>query len=134
MKYYRFLFVAILVLSTNAYAFQPKIEIIEQFDNLRMVAFISVKDINNDPEWNPDLDSPPLSVGDAIKAVKEFSKPSKTDGKIKEIEIRQVPNHEARWHYLIKTTNDAMKTKMSIYVVLMNGKVIPAIIEPQGYK
>jgi hypothetical protein len=99
-----------------------------------MVAFISVKDINNDPEWNPDLDSPPLSVGDAIKAVKEFSKPSKTDGKIKEIEIRQVPNHETRWHYLIKTTNDAMKTKMSIYVVLMNGKVIPAIIEPQGYK
>jgi hypothetical protein len=134
MKYYRYLFVAILALSTNAYAFQPKIEIIEQFDNLKMVAFISAKDIANSPEWNPDLDSPPLSVSEAIKAVKKFNRSSKSSGNIREIEIRQVPHHKTKWHYLVKVTNDAMKTKTSIYVVLMNGKVIPAIIEPEGYK
>jgi hypothetical protein len=35
-----------------------------------------------------------------------------------------------KWHYLIKTANSAMRFKYNIYVVLMNGKVVPAIIEP----
>ncbi|VAW56988.1 hypothetical protein MNBD_GAMMA07-2027, partial [hydrothermal vent metagenome] len=35
------------------------------------------------------------------------------------------------WHYLVKTEDNTAKTKYNIYVVLMNGKVIPAIIEPQ---
>lgn len=131
MKYYRCLLIAILVLSTNVHAFQPNIEIFEQFDNIRMVAFISIEDINNNPDWNPDLGAPPLTVGEAIQAVKDFIKSTKP---IKEIEIRSVPKHEKKWHYLIKIANDAMKTKYDIYVVLMSGKVIPAIIEPQGYK
>jgi len=131
MKYYLCIFITSLVLSTNVYAYQPKIEIIEQFDNLKMVAFISKKDINNNPEWNPDLGAPPLTISGAIQALKNFIKIS---GPIKEIEIRQVPKHDKQWHYLIKVSNDSMKSKYSIYVVLMNGVVIPAIIEPQSYK
>ena len=134
MKYYRFLFLTIFLFSAHAYAFQEKLEVVEQFDNLRMVAFIRIKDISNSPAWNPDAELPPLSVGEAVKAVKKFDKSPKTDGKIQEIEIRQVPGHENRWHYLVKVSNEAMKSKMSVYVVLMNGKVIPAIIEPEGYK
>ena len=134
MKYYRYLFMTFLVISTNTYAIQPKIEIFEQFDNLRMVAFISIEDINNSPEWYPDLGAPPLTVGEAIQAVKDFIKISRPAMAIKEIELRQMPKHEKHWHYLIKISNDAMKTKYEIYVVLMDGKVIPAIIEPQGYK
>lgn len=134
MKYYSSVFFAIFFFSTNVHAFQPKVEIFEQFDNLKMVAFISMKDIGNSPEWNPNLSHPPLTVGEAIQAVKDFNKKSDTFGSIKEIEIRPVPKHEKKWHYLIKVTNDSMKSKYDIYVVLMNGLVIPGIIEPQGYK
>jgi len=130
MKHYSYLFFTIFLISANSYAVQPKIEIFEQFDNLRMVAFISVKDIADSPEWNPELTPPPLTVGEAIQALKH----SFEIGAIKEIEIRLVPKYEQKWHYLIKTTNDEMRSKISTYVVLMNGIVVPAIIEPQGYK
>ncbi len=134
MKYYRWLSLAIIVLSASAHAFQSKVEIFEQFDDLRMVAFISEKDINSSPEWNPNIEVPPLTVFQAIKAVRDLNKPSNFTGAIKEIEIRPVPKYDKHWHYLIKIKNDARKTKYDIYVVLMNGKVIPAIIEPQTYK
>lgn len=132
MKYYRLLLIAILVLSANAYAYQPKIEIIEHFDNLRIVAFINAEDVNNSPQWNPDLGTPSLTVGKAVQAVKNFTKSSNII--VKEIEIRPLPKNNTHWHYLIKVANDEMKTKYNIYVVLMSGKVIPGIIEPEGYK
>ncbi len=131
MKHYRYLLIFIFALSFNAYAFKTKVEIIEQFDNLKMVAFISQEDIKSNPEWNPDLDVPPLTVSAAIKAVKKYTKSLKP---IKEIEIRKVPDYKNQWHYLVKSADDSMQSKYDIYVVLMNGKVIPAIIEPQGYK
>jgi hypothetical protein len=131
MNFYRSLLILIIAISSNANAFQPKIEIIEQFDELKMIAFINQEDMHSNPEWNANLDTIPLTVNSAIQAVKTFSK---TIEPINEIEIRTVPNHKNKWHYLIKTTNEKMKSKYAIYVVLMNGKVIPAIIEPQGYK
>ncbi len=134
MKYYHWLFLATIVFSTSAHSFQSKVVIIEQFDDLRMVAYVSEKDINNNPEWNPDAGAPPLTVVQAIKAVRSFSKSPNISGEIKEIEIRPAPKHGRHWHYLIKISNDTTKSKFDIYVVLMNGKVIPAIIEPQTYK
>jgi hypothetical protein len=134
MKYYLYMFVTFVFLSTSAYAFEPKIEIVEQFDNLRMIAFVSASDISKSPEWNPSLGAPPLSVGKAIQAVKGFVKGSNNSTIISEIELRPVPRHEKHWHYLIKIANDAKRTKYDLYVVLMDGKIIPAIIEPQGYK
>jgi len=131
MKYSLCLLLSILALSTSAHAYEPKIEIIEQFDNLRMVAFINKDDVSSNPEWNPGNTPPPLTIEEAIKAVKNLNKQSK---KIKEIELRLVPKYDNKWHYLIKVSNLEMKSKYDIYVVLMNGKVIPAIIEPQGYK
>ncbi len=134
MKYSCWLSVFILVLSANAYALHPKIEITEQFDNLKMIAFIGEEDINDNPEWNPGINAPPLTVIEAIQAVNDFNKKPIKPGDIREIEIRPVPKHEKYWHYLIKIANDEMKSMYSVYVVLMNGKVIPAIIEPQSYK
>ena len=99
-----------------------------------MVAFINEKDVNNSPEWNPNLSPIPLTLDGAIQAVTAFTKAAKFPNVIKEIEIRPLPKYEKHWHYLIKIANDAMKTKYNIYVVLMDGKIIPAIIEPQGYK
>lgn len=131
MKNYRCLLITIFFLSANVHAFQPKIEIIEQFDNLKIVTSIDADENKSNPEWNPNLDPPPLTVDGAIQAVKAFVKLS---GAVKEVEIRQIPKHENQWHYLIKVANDSMKSKYSIYAVLMNGVVIPAIIVPQGYK
>ena len=96
-----------------------------------MVALIGTDENESNPEWNPNLDPPPLTVNGAIQAVKDFVK---LTGAVEEIEIRKMPRHENKWHYLIRVANDSMKSKYSIYVVLMNGVVIPAIIEPQGYK
>jgi hypothetical protein len=53
---------------------------------------------------------------------------------IREIEIRPLPGYPTRWHYLVKVANDALISKYSLYVVLMDGKIIPASIEPEGYK
>lgn len=134
MKYYRYLFMTFFALSTTAYAFQPKVEIVEQFDNLRMVAFIDMMDIDTNPEWHSALGAPPLTVSGAIKAVNEYIKDSDSAVDISEIELRPLPGDEKHWHYLVKIANDAKKTKYDIYVVLMNGKIVPGIIEPQGYK
>jgi len=131
MKYYRYLLIFITVISSSAHAFEQKIEIIEQFDNLKMIALISPEDIHNNPEWNPNLEVPPLTVSAAIQAVKNFTK---ILNPINEIEIRAVPKYKKKWHYLIKIADESMKSKYDIFVVLMSGKVIPAIIEPQGYK
>ncbi len=132
MKYSRFLSAVIFILATNVYAYQPKIEIIEQFDKLRIIAFLSEGDIANSPKWNPNLEAPALSIVEAIQAVKTFTKVSQID--VKEIEIRPLSSDELYWHYLIKVANNEMTLKYSVYVVLMSGKVISAIIEPEGYK
>ncbi|MDQ7017263.1 MAG: hypothetical protein Q9N68_12895 [Gammaproteobacteria bacterium] len=132
--YYTLLLAAMLTLSTNTQAFQPKVEIVEQFDDLKMIAFIDKKDIDHGPEWSPNTNEPPLSVGQAIQAVQHFLKTSNASDKVEEIELRPLPKQANRWHYLIKIANQAMKAKHNIYVVLMSGKVIPAMIEPQSYK
>jgi len=131
MKFHRFILLLTFALSMSAHAFKPKIEIIEQFDDLKMVAFISEEVMQNNPEWNPENDAPPLTVVEAIRAVKSLTKTLKP---IKEIEIRRSANYKNKWHYLIKSADSSMSSDFDIYVVLMSGKVIPGIIEPQGYK
>ena len=129
LKLHSMLVGALAVLSMNAHALEPKVEIFEQYDNLRVVAFINEKDIDDSPAWSPDM-VPPLTLSEATQAVRKFNK----NGAVKEIEIRQMPSHEEKWHYLVKVLDDDMRSKFDVYVVLMNGKVIPAIIEPQAYK
>lgn len=132
MKYHHFLKIAaILMFSANAIAFQPKIEIVEQFDNLRVVVFVDENDVNASPEWNPNASPIPLTVDQAIQAVRDFNKGPQAIAAIREIEIRRVPKHENHWHYLVRVANDQLKTKFDIYVVLMNGKVVPGMIEPE---
>ncbi len=134
MKYTHFLFMAMLAISSSAQAGQPKVEIVEQFDDLKMIAFLNADDINNSPEWNADLNAPPLGVGDAIQAVKTFVQQKQEMGAVKEIELRQIPKDATRWHYLVKVVNEARQAKFDIFIVLMDGKVIQGIIEPSGYK
>jgi hypothetical protein len=137
MKNPRLLIVSLFLLATPVLqAYQSQIEIVEQFDHLRVVAIITATDITDSPQWNPNrTPEPPLTIADAVQAVHEFAitqNVAKTQ--IEEIELRAIPNHEQHWHYLIKTTDHTTKLQHRIYVVLMTGQVIPAIIEPNRYQ
>lgn len=128
----------LLLAAGNAQSFQPSIEIIEQFDDLRLVAFIDQQDINDYPEWQPVNGAPPLSIEHAVKAIKALKASNHEDmtvGSVSKIELRKIANHDNCWHYLIKMhSNDGESLKYEIYIVLMTGKVIPAIIEIESYK
>jgi ABC-type dipeptide/oligopeptide/nickel transport system permease component len=79
-----------------------------------------------------------LSISSALQAITDLYKVNKTElmvESIKEIELRKLPHYEQYWHYLVKVkSNDLEKVKYQVYVVLMNGKVIPALLETESYK
>jgi len=129
MKCHPCLLLTLLLLSASAGALERKTEIVEQFDSLRVVAFVDSDDIAASPEWNPGAGNPPLSIAEAIAAIGGSAHNSAA---IRRIELRRIPHEESRWHYLIRKDNDAKFTRYDIFIVLMSGKVIPAIIEPQS--
>ena len=134
MNLHRSLFLVLtLIIGGSSQAYTPSIEIIEQFDNMRLVAFFSERDIENYPIWHPTEEAPPLSIKAAIQAVSDTNGSKLSIDAIKEIELREISHYKHYWHYLIKTKTKT-KTKYRIYVVLMNGKVIPAVVEPESYK
>lgn len=135
MNFYRLITVVILISATSAYASQSNVELYERFDDIRVVAVINIEDINNSPVWNPGFDPLPLSADGAIQSIRDFIKQTNMIGAIEEIEIRTIKNHPGHWHYLSKVaTNDTSSSGYKMYAVLMNGKVIPAFIQPDAIK
>ncbi len=132
------LLLIVTIFSTNAQSYQSSIEIIEQFDDVKLVAFIRTSDLENYPQWQPVNEAPPLTIGKAIKAVHEYHHKNDTElatETINEIELKEIVHHENYWHYLVKIkTNDSKGANYQVYVVLMNGKVIPAITQTESYK
>ncbi len=135
---YKWVLFFLTIVSANAQSYQSSIEIIEQFDDIKLVAFINDSDLKNYPQWQPVKEVPPLTISKAIQAVHNFHK--KNNEKIvaetiEEIELREIPRYDSFWHYLIKIKiNDNKDSKHQVYVVLMNGKVIPALIETESFK
>lgn len=124
----------LLLLSFNVQAGNFPVEIIEQFDNARVVAFIKDADLKSAPVWQPLAGPPPVTIAAAIEAVKTHRfKGVGQEGPfmVEEIELRKISAHDDHWHYLIKT-KEGEATRY--YVVLMNGNVIPAVREPEAYK
>jgi len=133
----------LILLNVNVLSYQSPLEVFEKFDNVRLVAFINESDIKNYPKWQALIGEPPLTVSQAIQAVKKFDDTRNIGKKnidyansIKKIELRQMSaEHKNYWHYLIKIKKEiSQKIHYQVYVVLMNGKVIPAIIEPDSIK
>ncbi len=126
------------IMSVNAQSGQLAIEIIEQFDDSKVVAFIGEDDIENYPIWQKLENVPPLPVNEAVKLVQYHLNgggQGVNSSVVKEIEIREIPRHPGYWHYLVKIkNNDAEGGKYRVFVVLMNGKLIPAIVEPDSFK
>jgi hypothetical protein len=131
VNFYRLITLVIVISTTTAYASESNVELYERFDDIRVVTVINIDDINNSPKWNPGLDPLPLSVDGAIQSIRDFIRQPNMIGTIEEIEIRTIKNHPGHWHYLFKvTTDDTNSRGYNMYAVLMNGRVIPAFIEP----
>jgi len=138
MNYKGLLLLLTLAFSANAQSYQPSIEIIEQFDDVKLVAFIRESDLENYPQWNPVKEAPPLTINKAIQAVHNYHKKNNAElatETVNEIELKKMTRHEKYWHYLIKIKiNGSDDARYQVYVVLMNGKVIPALTETESYK
>ncbi len=124
------LVLVLLLAGSQALAFSPKVEIVERFDDFQVMAFIDAQDIQENPAWQPGDGDPPLSVAGAISAVGGLQDGTIAVRDIREIELRLMPRHDNSWHYLVRVANGAMISENEIFVVLMSGKVIPAIIRP----
>ncbi len=132
------LLLTLTVSAANAQSYQSSIEIIEQFDDVKLVAFIRENDLESYPQWNPMKEAPPLTIDKAIKAVHDYHKKNNAElaaETVSEIELKKMARHEKYWHYLVKIKiNSSDNAGYQVYVVLMNGKVIPALTETESYK
>jgi len=121
-------------LTVPAYAYQFPTEIIEQFDDSKIVTFVDESYFASSKPWNPLTEAPPLTINGAIQAVTKHYSSRETDlssFSISEIEVRKTPMHKGMWNYIIKARANE---KTSYYFVLMNGVVVPAVAEPESYK
>ena len=127
----------LLLFFGRAMAYENPIEIIEYIDDVKVVAYISKSDITEKLQWTP-LESPvPLSIDDALRAVQNYIKSDKdiADFKLSGIELKRIARYEMYWHYLVKLKYKSDgRMRPHFYVVLMDGKVISALREPESIK
>lgn len=127
----------LLLFSCNAFAVQFPIEITEYIDEVKVDAYINEADLNKTAKWTPFKSAPPLSVNDALAAIKRHihADVNFANTTLIGVELKPVPGHAAYWHYLIKlkTVADG-KSQPHFFVVLMDGKVISALKEPESIK
>jgi len=132
-----FFLLSVFLLPGKVLAYEFPIEITEYVDEVRIAAYINKDDLKNNVMWVPFKGPPPLTVHEALKAVQKFIRTDvdmvKSD--LVEIELRQIPRYENSWHYLVRVryqTED--KIQSHFFLVLMDGKVISAIREPESIK
>jgi hypothetical protein len=133
----RMLAVLLILFSANLPAREFPIEIIESVDSSRVIAFIDEDDIDNSAHWVPFESAPPLAVADALKAIREHlaGDQAYANAGLTAIELKPIPQHEKHWHYLVKiNTRTDDKTVFHYFIVLMDGKVIGGLREPQAVK
>jgi hypothetical protein len=126
-----------LVLAGSARAFDFPIQVTEYVDDVRVVAYIDEQDMETETPWHPFEAAPPLSVEQALKAVagQIASDEALAGARLAEIVLRRIPHHESYWHYMVKLKTDAPTPHHThYYLVLMSGKVIPALKRPPSIK
>ncbi len=127
----------LLSLSSGAFAFKFPIEMIEGVDGARIIVYFNEEDLEADVRWTPFEDEPPVSVGEALAAVRTHvvKNASLGDVTLRDIQLRRIPHHNNDWHYMVVLQSQREgKPVPHYYAVLMTGKVIPAILEPESYK
>jgi hypothetical protein len=115
-------------------------EIIDSMDGRRLVLFLPNKDIADSPQWMPaDGAAPPLNIAGAMAQLKEWmaGDPRYREAEIHEIKLQPIRQHEKenRWYYLFQLRrHDGDKRKVIYAAVLLNGKVVPVLVEPASIK
>jgi hypothetical protein len=133
----RWLSLLLVLVSARLPAAEFPVEVIESFDNSRVVAFFNETDIDAAPAWTPSTAPPPLEVGAALQAVRNAGAgdPRLAGAELAKIELRRIPRHEQHWHYVVKLeTHGAEHTVAHYFFVLMDGRVIRGLREPQAVK
>lgn len=133
----RWLAVLLPLYSIGAQALEMPNEIFEYVDNQKVVAFVHESDIDDAVSWKREGDAPTLSVASVAALSHDYAERfDETRGAVlDEVTLRRIPEHENDWHYMVKmhTENDG-EVQSHYLFVLMSGKVIPAITEPEAYK
>lgn len=135
----RKLFIGLLLLfAQSALAAQFPLIIIEPFDETKIIIYVSETDIENSPAWKPSDGTPPLTIEKLITDIKRHNGGDSklANAIIHEIELKPVLHHEKqnRWYYLVQMKTVGKKSYRHYFAVLMDGKIISAIREPESYK
>jgi hypothetical protein len=133
----RWLAVLLPLYSIGAHALEMPNEIFEYVDNERVVAFVNESDIDDAAAWKQGDDKPALSVAGVAALSHDYvERYEATRGAVlDEITLRRIPQHDDDWHYMVKMHTEKDGEVSSHYLfVLMSGKVIPAINEPEAIK
>ena len=133
----RVLALPFLLISATVNASELPTEIIEYVDDTKVATFINEDDIDSVTPWVPFDGPPPLTTADALALVQEFigRDTEIADSELRAIELRRIPHHELHWHYVVRMkTRTRDKPRSQFFTVLMNGKIIPGITEPEGIK
>ncbi len=133
----RWLAMVLLLPATNSYSFEFPLEIIEYVNSAKVTAFINERDIDKSVSWTPFKSAPPLTIENVTSAIQKYiaGKPEYANAKLVEIELRRIPHHEEQWHYMVKMqTNINNAPHNHYFVVLMNGKIISALVQPESIK
>jgi len=133
----RMLPLLLLLFSASTQAYEFPVEIIEFIDNAKIVASIDEGDIDESLYWQPFESPPPLSIAGALDAIRTHiaSDPQAGRTELTGIELKQIPHHSRHWHYLVKMRTEVEgKPQPRYFIVLMTGKVIPGLREPETVK
>ncbi len=131
------LLILIFFFSAQVLAVEFPIEISEYIDDVKIDAYINKEDLKKTSQWTPFESSPPLTINQALTAIlnDEKSEIDFTNSRVIGIELKPVPHHKSYWHYLVKIkTISEEGSEPSFFIVLMDGKVITAIKEPESIK
>lgn len=132
---YPALLIALLCLSSQAYAFP--LEIFENVSGNRIVAFVEENDMDAASKWQPSEQTPPVTVQKLTHSIFEYMATEKgvENIEVEEIDLRQMPRHKEQWHYIVKMkVENNHEIEHRYFLVLMNGKIFPAIREPESIK
>ena len=133
----RMLVLPLVFFSVAVHASEFPIEIIEYVDQTKVVTFINEEDIDKTVAWVPFEGPPPLTIKDALVLVQKFTAPDPemAGAQLTEIELRRIPHHEIHWHYVVRMkVRTGGKPRSRFFIVLMNGKIIPGLREPEAIK
>lgn len=126
-----------LLFSFKALAMEFPIKVTEYIDDVKIDAYINEKDLLRTKKWTPFESPPPLSVAAAMTAIKNYISADSdfSNTTLIGVELKKIPHHKSYWHYLVKVkTVTENNSQPNFYVVLMDGKVVSAIKEPESIK